>query len=477
MSALANVVDMVAKIADCCDDGALRRLVEGTPAYAELVDEEVSYQGKEGRKRWNELGDTIAETWERAIARVDSWLSWQGDFSTSDLDAETVWDRVGAEPIEIRFADATLPDRARLHPRRHRGRAGGGVPRQRGQRRGLHRGRRPRQYCRAAEEHDLVQLEWWSELAEVEDDAVFAPGLDAHYDLRKPNCPRRRAAARAGRVLRPRPGHSPCWTDRTSTATTGATSSTRCAPACNCRTEPATAARRAASVPASRAEEPAMRAVVVVTISALLALPVAGMGTAAAAAAHPFKTSGNLIKNGNAEAGSGSSDGSTVPVPKWTLTTGTTFTAVQYGASGGFPTSTDPGPAKRGLNFFAGGSGEDEEVATQTIALKSYAAAIDAGTATAKVSAYLGGFASQEDNALLEIDWKSKAGSVLGSIVVGPVSAEDRGDVTGLLQRKGSGTIPVGARTAFVQLALSRASGSYNDGYADNLSLTVTVPS
>ena len=31
VSALANVVDMVAKIADCCDDGALRRLVEGTP--------------------------------------------------------------------------------------------------------------------------------------------------------------------------------------------------------------------------------------------------------------------------------------------------------------------------------------------------------------------------------------------------------------------------------------------------------------
>jgi len=37
----ANVVDMVGRIADCCDDGALRRLIEGTPEYAELVDEEV----------------------------------------------------------------------------------------------------------------------------------------------------------------------------------------------------------------------------------------------------------------------------------------------------------------------------------------------------------------------------------------------------------------------------------------------------
>ena len=187
VSALANVVDMVAKIADCCDDGALRRLVESTPAYAELVDEDVSYQGKEGRKHWNELGDLIAETWERAIARVESWLSWQGDFSSSDLDAETVWDRVGAEPIEITLADVTyltvrgfvsadtedepvavflgtadnvavfteVADLAR--------------------------------YCRVAEEHELRKLEWWSELADVEDDRVFTPGLDARYDLTKPS--------------------------------------------------------------------------------------------------------------------------------------------------------------------------------------------------------------------------------------------------------------------------------------------------
>ena len=108
VSALANVVDMVAKIADCCDDGALRSLVSGTPAYEELVDEDVSYQGRDGRKRWAELGDVIADSWERAIARVEQWLSWQGDFDdNTELDAETIWDRVGAEPIEIVLPDAT----------------------------------------------------------------------------------------------------------------------------------------------------------------------------------------------------------------------------------------------------------------------------------------------------------------------------------------------------------------------------------
>src|SRR5689334_20678815 len=108
VSALANVVDMVARIADCCDDGALRRLVEGTPAYADLVDEEVTYQGREGRRRWNELGDTIADSWERAIKRVGDWLEWVGDFSESEFGAEeSVWERIGAQPIEMRFADTS----------------------------------------------------------------------------------------------------------------------------------------------------------------------------------------------------------------------------------------------------------------------------------------------------------------------------------------------------------------------------------
>jgi hypothetical protein len=188
VSALANVVDMTAKIADCCDDGGLRRLVENTPAYALLVDDDMSYQGKDGKRAWNELGDTIAETWERAISRVAAWLSWQGDFSHSDLGAETVWDRIGAEPIEIRLPEATYltvrgyvatqPGEEDSHAEflggddnvvvftTVAGLAG---------------------YCRTATEHALHKLEWWAELAEVSDDNVFAPGLDAGYDLRKPS--------------------------------------------------------------------------------------------------------------------------------------------------------------------------------------------------------------------------------------------------------------------------------------------------
>jgi len=186
VSRLANIVDMVGRIADCCDDGKLRSLVINSAPFAELVDEDVSYQGREGRKRWTELGDTIADSWERALKRVEDWLRWEGDFSHTDFgEDETTWERVGAEPITIVLDDATyltvrgevlvdvdtedttveflgddgavtvfteLADLA--------------------------------QFCRKAKEHRLVKLEWWSELADLDDDA-FAP--ETSFDLRKPS--------------------------------------------------------------------------------------------------------------------------------------------------------------------------------------------------------------------------------------------------------------------------------------------------
>jgi hypothetical protein len=189
VSALANVVDMVAKIADCCDDGALRRLLEGTPEYAELVDEDVSYQGKDGRKRWNELGDTIAESWERAIKRVEDWLEWVGDFTDSEFNAdESVWERVGAEPIRIQLHDAVyLTVRAEVP-----------VDAEGDDTEMAFLGDSDNvavftevadlaRYCRTAKGHRLHKLEWWTELEDLEDDAAFEPDDESRFDLRKPS--------------------------------------------------------------------------------------------------------------------------------------------------------------------------------------------------------------------------------------------------------------------------------------------------
>ena len=184
VSALGNVIDLVSNIADCCDDGALRGLVQNTPAYAELVDEDISYQGKEGRKRWSELGDVIAETWERALTRVDSWLTWRGDFSDTDLDAETEWDRIGAEPIEIIIGDRTY-----FTVRGHlTGEADGET---------IFLGDdnllrvftdlgELAEYCRSSSDHRFATLERWNELADA-DDEMFRPALGSTYDLNTPS--------------------------------------------------------------------------------------------------------------------------------------------------------------------------------------------------------------------------------------------------------------------------------------------------
>jgi hypothetical protein len=182
VSSLANVVDMVANIADCCDDGALRGLVVNTPEYAELVSEDVSYQGRDGAKRWSDLGDVIAETWERAISRVEQWCEWRGDFAETDLEAETVWDRIGAEPIQLVFDDAryfTVRGYVEGDEVTFLGSEGEVVV--------FTEIADLATYCRTAKGHELVKLEWWDELADTEDDDVFAPALDASYDLTAPS--------------------------------------------------------------------------------------------------------------------------------------------------------------------------------------------------------------------------------------------------------------------------------------------------
>jgi hypothetical protein len=186
----------------------------------------------------------------------------------------------------------------------------------------------------------------------------------------------------------------------------------------------------------------------------------------------------NAIVNADAESGAGSADGAIVPVPGWTVTGN--FTAVQYGAvdaSGAFPAPTDPGPASRGANFFAGGPGNSFSSATQLLDVSNISAQIDAGIVTFLLSGYLGGFATQGDYAVLTADFLDASSASLGSAAIGPVTSSDRSNSTGLLPRDTNGAIPVGTRGISFTLDMTRLAGSYNDGYADNLSFIARAPS
>ncbi len=187
----------------------------------------------------------------------------------------------------------------------------------------------------------------------------------------------------------------------------------------------------------------------------------------------------NLITNGDAEAGIGSTDGSVITIPGWG-NVGNVATVVQYGSAGGFPTLSSPGPSERGVNFFAGGpdsTGQDVSYLVQTIDVSSLQLSIDTGSLRYIVQGWFGGYDTQTDWSGIRIFFLNATDTLpeIGSAQAGPVTANERNNVTGLVLRSTTGTIPPQTRFILINLDFNRFSGAgtYNDGYADNVSLVL----
>ncbi len=182
----------------------------------------------------------------------------------------------------------------------------------------------------------------------------------------------------------------------------------------------------------------------------------------------------NLIVNGEAEADptAPANGGDNVDVSNWESETDG-FTIVRYGIGGGFPSTTDPGPASRGTFFFSGGSsGNNVESATQIINIADCATDIDASNLIFSLDGFLGGFSSQADNAKLTATFKNAANVSIGTSTIGPVTPTERNSITGMLARNAVGRMPVGTRT--IELLLQMTGSGYVDGYADNLSFSMS---
>jgi len=65
------------------------------------------------------------------------------------------------------------------------------------------------------------------------------------------------------------------------------------------------------------------------------------------------------------------------------------------------------------------------------------------------------------------------AAPTLGHTLIGPVLAADRQNVTGMVPRDTTGTVPVGTRSVQIELQMTRQSGLINDAAADNLELVL----
>lgn len=171
----------------------------------------------------------------------------------------------------------------------------------------------------------------------------------------------------------------------------------------------------------------------------------------------------NLIVNGNAEAGTSG----------WTSYNGIgVFSSVAYSSNWVQP--TQPGPVDRGNALFVGGSGLAYAAAFQTVSLGSFASGIATGSVGYSLSGWLGGWLSQDDNATLTARFFAADDTLLASTAIGPVTPADRNGATGLFAVGNSGFVPTGASSVQFILEMNRLGGGDNDGYADNLSFTLT---
>lgn len=196
---------------------------------------------------------------------------------------------------------------------------------------------------------------------------------------------------------------------------------------------------------------------------------------ASAPAAHAVVPAGNVIVNPGAEASAGAADAvTTLPLPSWTTTSNAA--PVQYGVSS-FPSVAVSTSIGGGANFISGGVSNALSTASQTVNLAGAAGEIDTGRVTADLSAYLGGFGGQNDNVRLTVTFFDASSNPLDDTTIGPVTDAERGGATTLLLRQATAIpLPVATRSATVTLTFTRAAGAYNDGYADNVSLTFAFP-
>jgi len=172
----------------------------------------------------------------------------------------------------------------------------------------------------------------------------------------------------------------------------------------------------------------------------------------------------NLIVNAGAEAG----------VSGWSAYAGTAlFISDIYSSNWVKP--SEPGPVNRGSSLFVGGSGIPYAAGYQVFDFSSQHADVAAGKVSFALSGWLGGWQGQDDNAEVYVSFLDSLGNLVGGATLGPVYAAARSNVTGIYYREASGAVPITAASAVLSLSMERKASSDNDGYADNLSFSISA--
>lgn len=154
--------------------------------------------------------------------------------------------------------------------------------------------------------------------------------------------------------------------------------------------------------------------------------------------------------------------------------------AAEWGDLYSRPYSDFPGlvpPSDGGSRVLWGGYQTGGVQAIQHVQLQDYAAQVDTGKMRYSIGGYLGGYADQADWAYFRIDfYASFPFEHIATVETLPVTHEDRGDVTKLMQVSQSGLVPAGTRWIAVGLIMERFAGAHCDGMADSVYFELAKP-
>lgn len=180
----------------------------------------------------------------------------------------------------------------------------------------------------------------------------------------------------------------------------------------------------------------------------------------------------NLLVNPGAEASVGAADMLAVAAPFGWETSGA-LTALRYDAAGSPFAGDLPGPENRGSNLFVGGPDSATSLARQLVDVAAAAQMIDERRLKAVLEAWLAVAAEDDDRAQVTARYFRSDGTPLGQMELGPLPSQARHRQTALVARQDQSAVPPGTRTIEVTIRVSRFTGTYNDGAADNLGLTL----
>ena len=240
VSELSDLVDLVQRVAEVCDDGTLLKLVEQTPEFAALLSDDATFSGAEGDERWTAVGAVVERSWERLLERFSRLVEWRGepvlaedegeagddtedagDLRVVELDEDDADDRRPGRETVGTVVDAAIGSSASADPDEDEDPTDDGtysiwdvagilplavtLPSGTGYTLRTYNGdddepiflgadltvdlfRTPEglaAYVRSGEDHDLSEMVTWSDLAEADDLAV-EPEPEEVYDLRSP---------------------------------------------------------------------------------------------------------------------------------------------------------------------------------------------------------------------------------------------------------------------------------------------------